>query len=57
MKQQLVRDALGRIQGSVADYYFDNDEVWEDYKEDELLFPQHNQYDASPVTISYINKK
>lgn len=60
MKQQLVRDNLGKIQGLVSDYWNSEDEVWEDVKCKDVRFPNHNQYAESPVTvyhISQLNKK
>jgi hypothetical protein len=55
LKQSLVRDGLGRIQGTVADYYFENEEVWEDFKEKDVRFPIHNQYKSSECITYNLN--
>jgi hypothetical protein len=51
-----VRDGLGRIQGSVADYYFDMEESWKDQKCKDVRFPVHNQYQESPVKVYHISE-
>jgi hypothetical protein len=54
---KLSRDGLNRFQGSLNDYWLDEDTVWEDHKESELFFPIHNQYKASEVVIWNLNDK
>jgi hypothetical protein len=54
-----IRDGLGRFAGSIADYYFDNEESWEDHKESDLRFPNyHKNLNGECITyhISELNK-
>jgi hypothetical protein len=60
MRQQLVRDGMGRILGSVNDYWDDEDESYFDYKESHITYPRHDHGKSSPVTtfhISELNRK
>jgi hypothetical protein len=57
LKNTIVRDGLGRIQGSIADYYINESESWIDYKERDLVFPRHSQGKSSPVTTWNLNDK
>jgi hypothetical protein len=56
MKNTIIRESNGRILGRLDEFWNDEDDNYFDHKVDELYFPNHNQYDASPVTITYINK-
>jgi hypothetical protein len=51
MRNAIVRDELGRVLGSVDDYWIDENETWFDQKESELIFPRHDQGKISPVTV------
>jgi hypothetical protein len=50
LKNTIIRDGLGRISGSVNDYWINEQESYHDYKERELVFPRHDQGKSSPVT-------
>jgi ribosomal protein L15E len=55
MKNTIIRDGLGRISGSVNDYWI-NEESYYNYKERELVFPRHNQGKSSPVKVFHISE-
>jgi hypothetical protein len=48
---KVSRDGVGRFQGGLSEYWNDESEVWVDYKERDLTFPIHNQYQSSEVTV------
>jgi hypothetical protein len=49
---KVSRDGVGRFQGGLSEYWNDESEVWVDYKERDLTFPIHNQYQSSEVNVS-----
>ncbi|MBL4951116.1 hypothetical protein JK635_02525 [Neobacillus sp. YIM B02564] len=55
----IIRDGLGRIYGSVNNFWYSDDEYWEDHKERNVIFPKHNENKPSPVHIwnLYDNKE
>jgi hypothetical protein len=55
MRNGIVRDELGRVMGSVKDYWNDENESYHDFKEAELVFPRHDQGRVAPVTTWNLN--
>jgi hypothetical protein len=57
LKNAIIRDGMGRILGSVNDYWNDEDESYFDYKETHIMYPRHDHGKSSPVTTWNLNDK
>lgn len=59
MNQPIFRNGKGQIVGGIKEWFNDEDESWFDYKvdKDDVIFPVHNQYECSEVTIWNLKDK
>lgn len=55
---RISRDGIGRFQGTYEDQWYNHDdEYWQDMKVGNVVFPNHEEYQAGDVIVWNLNDK